>query len=150
MAAVANQFIIREVKKNDDNFMYSDNLWSVAERAGLWNPADGPLDFLHTFSPQRMHSPYATRRVWRVFKLLDPSLDINPRTDSFASDYPFSVKPAKGAISKEDMIKMLRDHYEGSEFDLTKGLAAGPYGDPERSVYFCILLWWFGCSGLAG
>jgi hypothetical protein len=25
-----------------------------------------------------------------------------------------------------------RDHYEGSQFDLTQGIAAGPYGDPNR------------------
>jgi dipeptidase len=25
-----------------------------------------------------------------------------------------------------------RDHYEGTQFDLTKGLQAGPYGDPNR------------------
>lgn len=25
-----------------------------------------------------------------------------------------------------------RDHYEGTQFDLTKGLAAGPYGNPNR------------------
>lgn len=29
-------------------------------------------------------------------------------------------------------MSIMRDHYEGSEFDLTKGLAAGPYGDPNR------------------
>lgn len=25
-----------------------------------------------------------------------------------------------------------RDHYEGTQFDLTKGIQAGPYGDPNR------------------
>lgn len=133
MAVIANQFIIREVKKKQpDYYMYSENLWEVAERAGLWQPSDGPLDFLKTFGPQRMHAPYATRRVWRVFSLLAPSLKLNAHTDSYASEYPFSVKPEQGALSKEDLMRLQRDHYEGSEFDLTKGLAAGPYGDPER------------------
>ena len=25
-----------------------------------------------------------------------------------------------------------RDHFEGTEFDLTQGVASGPYGDPSR------------------
>lgn len=29
-------------------------------------------------------------------------------------------------------MSLNRDHYEGSQFDLTRGLAAGPYGDPQR------------------
>ena len=29
-------------------------------------------------------------------------------------------------------MRVQRDHYEGSAFDLTQGLAAGPYGDPNR------------------
>ena len=29
-------------------------------------------------------------------------------------------------------MSLNRDHYEGSQFDLTQGLAAGPYGDPQR------------------
>lgn len=114
--------------------MYSPNLWEVAERAGLWDPSQGTLDFLKTYGPQRMHSPYATRRVWRVFTLLDPTLDIPAETDSYASNYPFSVKPTikNGKLDKHDLMRLQRDHYEGSAYDLTKGLQSGPYGDPER------------------
>jgi len=132
VAVVANQFIIRHIHEDSDDFMFSKNIFKVAERAELWKPSDGKLDFLKTFGPQRMHSPYATRRVWRVFSLLAPSLELDPVTDSFASEYPFSVKPETGKLSKEDLMRLQRDHYEGSEFDLTQGLQAGPYGDPER------------------
>jgi dipeptidase len=113
--------------------MYSKNIFEVAERANLWSKKkDGQiLDFTKTFSPPRMHSLYATRRVWRVFTLLDPSLDLDPDTDNYATDYPFSVKPVK-KLSQKSMMDLQRDHYEGTKFDLTKGIAAGPYGDPER------------------
>ena len=130
---VANQFVIRGIDTESDDFMYSKNVFEVAERAELWSKAvDGKvLDWTKTFSPPRMHSLYATRRVWRVFTLLNPKLDLDPNTDNYASDYPFSVKPVK-PLSQKDMMDLQRDHYEGSEFDMTKGLAAGPYGDPER------------------
>eukprot|EP01038_Epipyxis_sp_PR26KG_P012679 gene12679-17000_t len=132
VAAVANQFIIKEVDPDSDHFMYSDNLWEVAIRNGLWSEKDGKLlNFVKTYGPVRAHSPYATRRVWRVFNLVAPSLNLPPNTDSYGSDYPFSVK-AETLLSPQDLMRIQRDHYEGSQFDLTKGLQAGPYGDPNR------------------
>jgi dipeptidase len=45
--------------------------------------------------------------------------------------YPFTVVPDK-KLSVQDLIAIKRDHYEGTELDLTKGLAAGPFGNPNR------------------
>ena len=63
VAVVANQFIIRDIDPSSSDFLYSSNLWSVAERNGFYDvERDGPyLDFLKTYAPQRAHSPYVTR-----------------------------------------------------------------------------------------
>lgn len=42
---------------------------------------------------------------------------------------PFQVDTP---LHPSDVMSLNRDHYEGSQFDLTRGLAAGPYGDPQR------------------
>lgn len=42
------------------------------------------------------------------------------------------IKNLQRKLRVEDVIKLQRDHYEGTAFDLTKGTAAGPYGDPNR------------------
>eukprot|EP00608_Synchroma_pusillum_P002118 CAMPEP_0198434438 /NCGR_PEP_ID=MMETSP1452-20131203/32680_1 /TAXON_ID=1181717 /ORGANISM="Synchroma pusillum, Strain CCMP3072" /LENGTH=37 /DNA_ID= /DNA_START= /DNA_END= /DNA_ORIENTATION= len=31
-------------------------------------------------------------------------------------------------LSVQDVMRINRDHYEGTKYDLTKGVAAGPYG----------------------
>jgi dipeptidase len=41
ITVVANQFIIRKVHKGHPDFIYSSNLWEVAERNGLWAPGEG-------------------------------------------------------------------------------------------------------------
>jgi dipeptidase len=83
-----------------------------------------------------------------VFNLLAPSISLPPYTTPYQDDYPFSV-PLESMLTPEgskasyencnftniiliDLMRVQRDHYEGTEFDLTKGLAAGPYGDPNR------------------
>jgi len=47
------------------------------------------------------------------------------------AEYPFSVKVDK-KIHMRDIFRAMRDHYEGTQWDLTKGFGAGPYGDPNR------------------
>jgi dipeptidase len=62
-----------------------------------------------------------------------PSLNLSPFCSTFADEYPFSVKvETKGGASVADLLEMHRDHYEGTQFDMTRGIAGGPYGDPSR------------------
>merc|ERR1711871_470853 len=134
MGAVANQFTIRLVDPNSTDFMYSANMWEVAKRNGFWDESMGLLDFAPTFSPERAHSYYCTRRVWRVFSLANPTWGATQNgtcTDSWCTQYPFSVK-VESKLTPADVMVMTRDHYEGTAYDMTKGVAAGPYGSPNR------------------
>ena len=133
VAVLANQFIIKEVIPGHPDFMYSANLYDVAKRMGWWDDSKGRLNFLETFAPPRYHPNYSNMRVWRIFSLVNPSAKWPALTDKWASDYPFSVPvEADKKLSLLDMLNFNRDHYQGSRFDMEKGLAAGPYGDPNR------------------
>jgi len=133
ISVVANSFVIREIDpaRRGKDFLYSDNIFDVARRNKLWKPSDGKLDFLPTYSPERAHAIYSTRRVWRVFSLAAPSLKLPWKTNAYGDDYPFSV-PVDRVLDEDDLMRFNSDHYEGSRFDLTKGVAAGPFGDPAR------------------
>lgn len=135
MTAVANQFTIQELDLNNkDFFLASANVHDVAIRAGFWDPKDNvPFSFSRAYSQPRVetHKYYAARRIWRLFTLSNPSLDLSPTTDVYASNFPFSVKPSS-PLSPRDIMRFQRDHYEGTEFDMTKGPRGGPYGDPDR------------------
>lgn len=122
----ANRSRIREIKTDDpDNYMYSKNVFDFAKEMGWWDPSKGPFVFCEAYGPK--DSYYNSRREWRVLSLLAPSLNLDP----WAKTYPFTVKPDK-KVSVADLMAIKRDHYEGTEFDLTKGLAAGPFGNPNR------------------
>jgi dipeptidase len=135
MTGIGNQFVIHEMDLSDtDYFMASANVQEVAVRNQLWSPEDNvPFDFARAYAKPRIgdHVYYSTRRVWRLFTLANPDLDLSPFTDTYASDYPFSVKPA-APLSPRDIMRFQRDHYEGTPFDMTKGPQGGPFGDPDR------------------
>jgi dipeptidase len=127
IAVVANTFVIREIKEDSTDFMFSSNIHSVAIDQGFWHPDQGPLNFLKAYVPQRLHPNYCNRRVWRVFSLAAPSLNLPSTTNAFADDYPFSVRVER-PLSAKVVMSWQRDHYEGTEFSTTTGLAGGPYG----------------------
>ena len=131
--AAANEFRIRDVIPGDPDMMYSGRLHEVAEKHGWWKPDDGPLDWLRTVSLGEYNHPYySLRRIWRIFSLAAPSRNFSPWVrDGLTRDYPFSIKPDR-KLSVLDVMRLHRDHYEGTEFDLTRGTAAGPFGYPDR------------------
>ncbi|CAM9357293.1 unnamed protein product [Hapterophycus canaliculatus] len=117
--------------------MFSENLFEVAERGGCGYKRGSvfPLHFVNSFNKRIddfPHYAYSTRRVWRVLSSFAPSLGLSPFTDSLGQGHPFSANRPDNLISVQDVWGLVRDHYEGTEFDLTKGLGAGPYGDVDR------------------
>lgn len=127
----ANQFRIREIDSED--VIYSHNLKEVCEKLGWWNPKDGPLDWLPTVSYGEYSNPYySLRRVWRALTRAKPSANLSPWVkNGYTKDYPFSVIP-DNKLSVAGIAEIYRDHYEGTEFDMTAGKAAGPWGNPTR------------------
>jgi dipeptidase len=112
------------VLEDKDHYMASGNVFSLAEEMGWWKKGE-PFVFNKAYSPTP--SLYSTRREWRVLSLLAPSLKLNP----WDTEVPFSVRPDR-KVTPRDLMAIHRDSYEGTEFDLTKGEAAGPFGDPNR------------------
>ena len=140
VVAAPNSFVIRRMDLSDtENFMASHNVKSFAKEMGWWNPKrDGEFDFTAAYAvsdPYPLVPLYVGRRMWRIYDLVAPSLKLNgelgflPRHNW--KTYPFSVKPDKKLVP-HDIMRIMRDHFEGTAYDLTKGLAAGPFGNPNR------------------
>lgn len=131
----ANEFRIREVDPDDPDMIFSENLFDVVRQQGWWDPKDGKLDWLKAVSKGEYNHPYySLRRVWSVMRRLKPSANFSPWVeDGYTKEYPFSVKPDK-KLTVHDVMALHRDHYEGTEFDMTRGLAAGPFGSPYRWI----------------
>ncbi|TDH65188.1 uncharacterized protein CCR75_001545 [Bremia lactucae] len=137
VVVVANGFIIREVDlKDPDRFMASKNVLSFAREMEWWTPEQGNFDFTAAYAiptPDPVRALYMGRRIWRVFDLVAPSLQLDSRLGHYSEvpTYPFSVKPDQN-LDVAAVTRLLRDYYQDTPYDLTKGLAAGPFGNPMR------------------
>ena len=129
----ANEFRIRDVLEDETVFLHSSNLFTECEALGWWSPDEGTMDWLKTVSEGEYNHPYySLRRVWRVMTFVAPSLELSPWVeDGFTRDYPFSIAPDQ-PLAVRDVMRLHRDHYEGTQFDMTIGTAAGPFGYPYR------------------
>ena len=134
----ANQARIGEIPDTPDrnHCFYSADIKSYAIEKGWYDPASGkPFRFDDAYDEITAKSKrVCAARVWSVMHRATPSQNFSPdyhRGVSGAEPYPWSIKPDK-KLSVADVFALKRDHYEGTEFDMTQGLDAGPYGLPLR------------------
>ncbi len=137
VSAFANGGRITTFETDDpDNCLYSDGIVEYATSRGWFNPDLGkPFNWRDAFHPQTPQQlRYTATRVWSLFRRCAPS-------QSFPSDYhrgiegaeayPLWIKPDQ-KLTVADVFALMRDHYEGTVFDMTEGVDAGPYGNPSR------------------
>ncbi len=117
IAVSANSHRILELDLNDpDHYMASDNVHSLAQEMGWWNPASGE-EFRFAYAYANRNSLYSRRREWRALSLLAPSLNLNPNSEN----YPLSVKP-DAKVTVPDLLKIFRDYYADTPYDMTRRL----------------------------
>jgi len=106
---------ISEIDPEDpDHFMASDNVYSVAQEMGWWDPESGKtFKFWEAYSGEK---PFSTREYF-VLSSVAPALNLSLDSE----ELPFSVKPEK-KLSVRDVMAFYRQTYKGTELDMTKNL----------------------------
>ena len=137
IAAHANHARIGVFPLDDPgNCLYSENVISFAIKKGYYNPELGkPFEFNNAYDPPSPeHLKYTESRVWSIYNRAAPSLNLSSdynRGKQNAERYPLFITP-DNKLSLQDVFSLVRDHYEGTELDMTKGLQAGSFGNPNR------------------
>jgi dipeptidase len=100
--------------EDPDHYMASDNVHSLAEEMGWWDPLSGQeFRWWEAYSGRR---PYSTREYF-ILSTLAPSMGLNMDME----ELPFSVVPDE-KVSIQKVLAYYRETYEGTEFDITKNL----------------------------
>merc|ERR1719469_729072 len=132
VGVLGNMFVIRDVDFADKfNYLFSRSVRDVAQEKGWWAPGE-PFDFTKIYSDgEYAHKFYSGRRVWGAYRLFGRNFSDDYVDLRYNATYPVTAKPGR-PVAVGDLFAIHRDHYEGTKYDMTQGLAAGPWGDPDR------------------
>ncbi len=132
----ANQSRIRRFPLSDPaNCVYAPDVVRFAREKGWFSGRDEDFSFADTYNPLEFGALRACEaRVWCGFTRIAPSLNLPPdyvMGDIHAPMLPLWVKPDR-KLTARDVMGMMRDHFEGTPMDLSKGVGAGPFHLPYR------------------
>ncbi len=131
----ANQARITTFPLNDpENCLYSKDVISFAREKEYFNGKDEDFDFAAAYNPLDFGGiRFCDARVWSMFRRVNKNMDkyLNYIKGESVERMPLWIKP-ENKISVHDVMQLMRDHYEGTDLDMTKGIAAGSYNMPYR------------------
>jgi len=136
IAAHANAPRIRQFPLNDlDNTLYAPDVITFAREKEYFDGKDKNFSFAEAYSPDEFGARrFCDARVWCMYKRAAPSKELS--TDWYngvegAEPPPLWIKPDR-KLTPGDLMGFMRDHFEGTEFDMTTDIGAGPYELPYR------------------
>lgn len=135
ITAHANQARITTFPLDDrTNCLYSVDVIAFAREKGYFRGRNKDFSFSDSYAPLDYGALRACEaRVWSFFRRNNPEMDkyITYIKGETLDRMPLWIKPVK-KISIQDMQAFMRDQYEGTELDITKGFGAGIYGSKLR------------------
>lgn len=138
IACHANQSRIHQFNMKDKkNVMYAKDVISFARKQGYFTGKDADFSFADAYAPADFSAiRFCETRVWSFYNKwvngMEQYLDyVDGKHIGQAKPMPLYFKP-KQKLSLQDVMNSMRDHYEGTPFDITKDVGAGPYEAPYR------------------
>jgi len=135
ISAHANAARIRTFPQNDPETLFAPDTISFARDKGWFDGNDADFNFAETYSPPDYGANrFCDARVWCMFNRARPSDQIPSdwvTGQDNAEPLPLWIKPDK-KLTVADVLGYMRDHFEGTELDMTTDIGAGPYELPYR------------------
>ncbi len=137
VCAHANQSrITRFNLKDKQNVLYSKDVIKFARSQGFFTSKnDADFSFRDAYAPNDFGAVrYCEARAWSIFNRLCDGMDKYveyAKGNDLKGEMPLYMKP-KQPVTLQDVMGCMRDHYEGTPFDIQNEIGAGPYNMPYR------------------
>lgn len=133
----ANQSRITTFNQKDKrDVMFSKDMIKFAREKGFFtSKVDADFSFRDAFAPNDFGAVrYCDARAWSIFNLLcdgmEQYLDYAKGND-LKGRMPLYMRP-NHKVTLQDVMRGMRDHYEGTALDIQNEIGAGPYNMPYR------------------
>ena len=131
----ANEPRIRKVNyKDKENVIYSKDLFDFARKRGYYKGKDADFSFADAFYNHDQGSRRGCDgRVWSYFRRFKPAADeyfawVNHDSND---PMPLYIVPDR-KVSVKEMQESMRDHFEGTPYEMTSDVGSGPNHVPYR------------------
>jgi dipeptidase len=122
--------------------LYAPDVISFAREKGWFNGTNNEFSFSDTYAPVEFGGArFCDARVWAGFNQVNKQMGkyedyalgkITYDKNHYATNrMPLWIKP-DALLTLENVISMMRDHYEGTALDMTRDPGAGPFQLPYR------------------
>jgi dipeptidase len=126
---------IKNIFNPEVSCVYAQDVISFAKEKGFYKDAKIPFSFADAYAPVDFGGLRACEaRVWAGFRKVCKDADkffpyING--EDMVNRLPLYMKPDR-MLTLDDVKGMMRDHFSGTQYDMTKDVGAGPYKCPYR------------------
>ncbi len=136
VSAHANQARIRTFPLNDpENCLYAEDVITFAREMGYYQGKDRDFSFSDVYAPVDFGGArFCEARVWSFFSKITGGMDEYldyVKGENLHNRMPLWVKPER-KLAAADLMGFMRDHFEGTPFDMTQDVGAGPFRLPYR------------------
>ena len=126
---------IKNIFDKDVECVYSEDVAAFARKRGWYSGKDADFSFADTYNPLTFSGLRACEA--RVYAMFNRCADDMKRYEAFAMGdknaerLPLWVKPNR-KLGVQDVMALMRDHFEGTPMDMTQDVGAGPFHCPYR------------------
>lgn len=135
VSAHANQARIQQFPLNDpENCLYAPDVITFAREKGYYTGEDDNFSFAQAYAPLDFGAMrFCEARVWSFFNSVNKDMGkyVTYAQGKTTEPMPLYIKP-DNKMSAQDVQRMMRDHYEGTELDWRFDVGAGPFNSPYR------------------
>ena len=126
---------LKHIFRPEVEVVYSHDVITFARKKGYFTGKDQEFSFSDTYAPINFSAARGCEsRVWSIFRRCNSQMQ---QYEDYAMGYnlqnrmPLWIVPDQ-KLTVQDVMELMRDHFQGTKMDMTQDLGAGPFKCPYR------------------